>query len=49
VDFAYGDTDQDIPLLEHADHPVAVYPNSKLKVVALEREWEIIGDTPKYG
>lgn len=49
VDFAYGDTEQDIPLLEHADHPVAVYPDKKLKSVALERGWEIIGDTPKYG
>ena len=49
VDFAYGDTEQDIPLLEHADHPVAVYPDKNLKVVALERGWEIIGDTPKYG
>lgn len=49
VDFAYGDTEQDIPLLEHADHPVAVYPDKKLKVVTLERGWEMIGDTPKYG
>ena len=49
VDVAYGDTEQDIPLLEHADHPVAVYPDAKLKAVALERGWEIIGDTPKYG
>lgn len=49
VDFAYGDTEQDIPLLEHANHPVAVYPDKNLKVVALERGWEIIGDTPKYG
>jgi len=24
VDFAYGDTAQDVPLLEHANHPVAV-------------------------
>ena len=47
VDFAYGDTEQDIPLLEHADHPVAAYPDKKLKSVALERGWEIIGDTPK--
>src|SRR5512145_1682284 len=31
VDFAYGDTAQDIPLLEHADHPVAVYPDADLK------------------
>jgi phosphoserine phosphatase len=49
VDFAYGDTSLDIPLLEHAQHPVAVYPDAKLKKVALERNWEIIGDTPKYG
>jgi phosphoserine phosphatase len=49
VDFAYGDTEQDIPLLEHADHPVAVYPDKNLEIVALERGWEIIGDTPKYG
>ena len=49
VDVAYGDTVMDIPLLEHADHPVAVYPDKKLKVVALERGWEIIGDTPRIG
>ena len=49
VDFAYGDTVMDVPLLEHADHPVAVYPDEKLKSVALARNWEIIGDTPKYG
>lgn len=49
VDIAYGDTSLDIPLLEHADHPVAVYPDAKLKIVALDRGWEIIGDTPKYG
>lgn len=49
VDFAYGDTSLDIPLLEHANHPVAVYPDAKLKKVALEKNWEIIGDTPKVG
>jgi phosphoserine phosphatase len=49
VDFAYGDTTLDIPMLEHSDHPVAVYPDAKLKKVALEKGWEIIGDTPKYG
>ena len=43
VDFAYGDTIQDVPLLEHADHPVAVYPDEKLKATALERGWEILG------
>ncbi len=44
LDFAYGDTAQDIPMLEHADHPVAVYPDEKLKAAALERGWEILGD-----
>ncbi|MDP2777630.1 MAG: haloacid dehalogenase-like hydrolase, partial [Anaerolineales bacterium] len=47
VDVAYGDTILDIPLLEHAYHPVAVYPDARLKTVAVERGWEIIGDTPK--
>lgn len=49
VDFAYGDTVLDIPLLEHADHPVAVYPDAKLRSTALECGWEIIGDRPSYG
>jgi phosphoserine phosphatase len=49
LDFAYGDTEQDIPLLERADHPVAVYPNEKLKAAALARGWEILGDTPPLG
>ena len=43
VDFAYGDTVQDVPLLEHADHPVAVYPDEALKAVAKARGWEILG------
>jgi len=43
VDFAYGDTWMDVPLLEHADHPVAVYPDERLKATALERGWEILG------
>ena len=48
VDYAYGDTILDIPLLEHADHPVAVYPDDKLRAVAKERGWEIIGETASY-
>lgn len=43
VDVAYGDTWMDIPLLEHAAHPVAVYPDAKLKSVAVERGWEVLG------
>ena len=48
LDFAYGDTVLDIPLLEHADHPVAVYPDEKLRAAAKERAWEIMGETTSY-
>ncbi len=44
LDFAYGDTIMDVPLLEHADHPVAVYPDERLKEYALPRGWEILGE-----
>jgi phosphoserine phosphatase len=44
VDVAYGDTWMDIPLLEQAEHPVAVYPDEKLKSVAQERGWEVFGE-----
>lgn len=48
VDYAYGDTLMDVPLLEHAAHPVAVYPDDKLRAFAQERGWEIIGETTSY-
>jgi phosphoserine phosphatase len=48
VDWAYGDTVMDIPLLEHADHPVAVYPDKKLRELARERGWEILGESASY-
>ena len=44
IDVAYGDTSADIPMLEMARHPVAVYPDDILKSVAQERGWEIFGD-----
>jgi phosphoserine phosphatase len=44
VDYAYGDTAMDIPLLEHADHPVAVYPDKRLYAAAKERGWQIYGE-----
>jgi phosphoserine phosphatase len=44
VDVAYGDTAMDIPLLEHADRPVAVYPDAKLKAFAQKNGWEMIGN-----
>lgn len=47
VGFAYGDTIQDVPLLEHADHPVAVYPDEKLREYAVQHSWEILGDRAK--
>jgi len=48
VDVAYGDTIMDIPLLEHADHAVAVYPDAKLREEALRRGWEIMGSEVSY-
>jgi phosphoserine phosphatase len=48
VDVAYGDTILDVPMLDHAEHPVAVYPDEKLKKIAQKRGWEILGDTPWY-
>jgi phosphoserine phosphatase len=44
VDYAYGDTAMDIPLLEHADQPVAVYPDKRLYAAAKERGWQIFGE-----
>jgi phosphoserine phosphatase len=42
VDYAYGDTFMDIPLLENAVHPVAVYPDRRLEETAREKGWEIV-------
>jgi phosphoserine phosphatase len=42
VDYAYGDTFMDIPMLENADHPVAVYSDKRLLEMAKERGWEVI-------
>jgi phosphoserine phosphatase len=44
IDAAYGDTWADIPLLERAANPTAVYPDPILKATALERGWEILGN-----
>lgn len=43
IDVAYGDTEADIPLLENANTPVAVYPDKMLRSIAEQRGWEIIG------
>jgi phosphoserine phosphatase len=47
LDVALGDSYMDIPLLEHASHPVAVYPEEKLKATAEKRGWEIFGRREK--
>ena len=38
----YGDSLNDMPLLERVDHPVAVDPDATLRAYAQERDWEII-------
>jgi phosphoserine phosphatase len=48
VDVANGDSDADIPLLEHTDRPNAVFPDKILRSMAFERRWEIIGDRNNY-
>lgn len=38
----YSDSHNDLPLLQLAEHPVAVTPDAKLREVALERRWTIL-------
>ncbi len=40
--FAYGDSHSDLPVLELVGFPVAVCPEPRLRVVAKERDWEIM-------
>ncbi|MFP4428212.1 MAG: HAD family hydrolase [Desulfovermiculus sp.] len=40
--FCYTDSHTDLPLLELAEHPVAVDPDRKLRDVAESREWAVI-------
>jgi phosphoserine phosphatase len=42
VDYAYGDTFMDIPMLENAVHAVAVYPDRRLLEEAKVNGWEIL-------
>ena len=39
---AYGNSADDIPLLEAVSQPVAVYPAPSLRRVAIDRSWEIV-------
>ena len=48
VDYAYGDTLLDVPLLERADPPVAAHADDQLRAEAERRGWEIIGETASY-
>lgn len=40
--YFYSDSDRDIPLLSHVNHPVAVNPNERLKTHALKHNWPIL-------
>ena len=40
--YAYADSYTDIPLLERAGHPAAVYPDPQLAAHAHSQGWEII-------
>ena len=46
----YSDSINDLPLLEHVSHPVAVDPDPDLKAIAEKRRWPIISlREPFYG
>ncbi len=42
LDVALGDTFADIPLLEQSRHPIAVFPDRKLRKTAEIRAWQIL-------
>jgi HAD superfamily hydrolase (TIGR01490 family) len=42
--YAYADSFTDLPVLERAGHPVAVYPDSQLAAHARAKGWEILGE-----
>jgi len=44
--YAYGDSITDSHMMSLVGHPVAVYPDEKLNILAKEKNWEILG-TPK--
>jgi phosphoserine phosphatase len=46
---AYGDSAQDLPLLEAVEEPVAVSPDRRLLETALARDWEILASRPAHG
>ena len=38
----YSDSINDLPLLEHVNHPVATNPDERLRAIALARGWRIL-------
>lgn len=40
--YFYSDSINDLPLLEHVDHPVAVNPDARLEAIAQERQWPLL-------
>ncbi len=40
--YFYSDSHNDLPLLEHVSHPVAVDPDDRLRAVAEKKKWPII-------
>ncbi|MBS3053953.1 MAG: HAD family phosphatase [Candidatus Aenigmarchaeota archaeon] len=40
--FGFGDTDQDVAMLEKVGHPVALNPTKPLKKIAAVRDWTIL-------
>lgn len=40
--FAYSDSLTDLPMLEAVGHPVVVNPDRELRVLAFERDWQIL-------
>ena len=41
----FGDTEQDIPILESVKVPVAINPNKELESAATEKGWKILRET----
>ena len=41
--YAYADSASDLPLLMACGHPVAVNPDRRLREVARQRRWPILG------
>jgi phosphoserine phosphatase len=42
IAYAYGDTVNDLAMLEASQNPIAVYPDSSLRKVAQDRNWRIL-------